>query len=115
MSLQTIFDTLSAAPGVTGLVSSRIYAERGPDDGTVPAVIFERVSSPSTVTLNGDHFMNDVVSVGCYAETVEGVEALAQAVREALETVAVIRGVSPIPFMPDEELFGRAVRVSVLP
>lgn len=113
--IQTVYDTLNAASDVTDLTGTRIYAERGPDDGTVPVVIFERVSSPATADLSGEHFMNDVISVGCYAETVETVEALADAVRAALKSVSVVRSVSVIPFTPEEELFGRAVRVSVLP
>lgn len=74
---------LAAATGVTALVSTRIYPVFLPQHPTYPAISYQRISSSGQ-----DGTSNRKLSrwqINCWASTYAGAQALAAAVKAALE------------------------------
>lgn len=78
-----IYDRLTTHAGTSALISTRCYQVRLPDNPTMPAVVYHRVSSTSQ---QGSSDIRDArYQCNCWASTSAGAEALATQVRAALE------------------------------
>lgn len=83
MSAETVaYAALSAAPAVTGLVSSRIYPDFVPQEKTLPAVAINRAATEYITTIHASTPLGAIATleVWCMASTRSAAEALATAV-----------------------------------
>lgn len=57
MSAETeLYAVLAAAPGLTALVSTRIYPDAIPEDSVLPAVVYSRASTDPVLSVSGQKF-----------------------------------------------------------
>lgn len=83
----TLYSLLSAAPGVTALVSTRIYPDLVPEEKAAPYIGYERTSTQPIVAISGATLGEIVtLTLACWADTRIAAEALADAVTAALQT-----------------------------
>lgn len=86
MSVESDLVTALGAAGVTALVSSRVYPAPLPEDATLPAVTYQRISSPTEYHLAGRGPLTlsrfQINSVGATYTSAHGV---AEAVSAALD------------------------------
>lgn len=87
MTIETEIRTRLAADGtIAGLVGTRIYAVRLPQDPSYPAIIYSRVSGVRLHNLDGPAGRAmPRLSIDCWSETYVGAQALAAAVRASLD------------------------------
>lgn len=81
-----IMALLEAAPGVTTLVASRIYALTRPEGDVLPALVFTLISdTPRTPydASSGGEPCSARIQVNCLGNSVESVKAIAEQVRLA--------------------------------
>ena len=78
-----LYSKLTGDSGVSALVSTRVYPVLMPQSPTLPAVSYQRISNTEqdgTSTLRETRYQVD-----CWDDGYEGVQALADAVKSALE------------------------------
>jgi len=98
MSIEAaIYDILSGAGAVTALVggshSPRIYPLGIPAGKSMPAAVYQQISSVDHFSCSGhDNPRTDRVQVTCWAENSDGARTLAEAVRTALAAGAGAHG-----------------------
>ncbi len=81
-----IYDRLAGSTDVTSLVSTRIYRQTLPQDATVPALTFTRVSGPRLHISTGPSGMaRGTFQIDCWAVDAGTAEDLAEAVRQRLD------------------------------
>ena len=87
MSIETaLYATLSAASGVTALVSTRIYPNLVPEDTANPCIEYSLISGTKLHTLAGSNDMRRaVIQISCHADTYASAKAVADAVIAALQ------------------------------
>jgi len=98
-----VYDILSSASGVTSLVggarSPRIYPLAIPQGKSMPAVVFQQVSSIDEVTCDGhSEPRDDRFQVSCWADDPDGARALAEAVRAAMAAASGSHGSVTVRF-----------------
>lgn len=82
-----IYTTLTGDAGVSALVSTRVYPMDMPQNATLPALTYTRVSETPLVNLDGENATrNSRYQVDCFASTYTGAQALAEAVKAAMVT-----------------------------
>lgn len=85
---EAIYSRLTAASAVTALVSTRIYPNKIPQEATLPAVAYQRISARRVKAHAAPTGLARVrVQVTCVARTYSEVKGLAVVVRKALEGV----------------------------
>ena len=86
MSLESSFRIFLAAQStVTDLVSTRIYPNRLPDNPTVPAVVYQRISTLNELA-SGDVPLRRIrLQVDCWGDRYEDVVAVAEAIHTAAD------------------------------
>lgn len=80
---ELVYTQLAADAGVSALVGTRIYPRRLPQSPTVPAITYQRISSGpqlGTTSLRRSRYQ-----LNCWDLTPDGVQALADVVKGALE------------------------------
>lgn len=84
MSIGTLlYSKLTADSDVSDLVSARVYAVLLPQSPTMPAISYQRISNTEQ---NGTSTLRETrYQVDCWDDGYEGVQALASAVKSALE------------------------------
>ena len=83
---QIIYGVLSAASGVTALVSTRIYPDMAPQNDTFPYIVFQKLQTKPTDTKEGVSKLDKIlVQVDCYSNNYDNAHSLAAAVRTALD------------------------------
>ena len=83
---QIIYGVLSAASGVTALVSTRIYPDMAPQNDTFPYIVFQKLQTKPTDTKEGVSKLDKIlVQVDCYSNNYDNTHSLAAAVRTALD------------------------------
>ena len=81
----TVFTVLSAAAGVTALVSARIYPDELPQDYVMPAIVFGRVATEIVATIHGTVAARRArMQINCWATERLDAETLADAVLSAM-------------------------------
>ena len=86
MSIETgIVAHLQADGTVSGLVGTRIYPLQIPQEASLPAIAYQRISGRATYTQGGDSGPEWArIQLTCHGATYSAVKALAAAVRAAL-------------------------------
>lgn len=85
---EAIYSRLTAASAVTAITSTRIYPNKIPQEATLPAIGYQRVSARRVKAHAAPTGLARArVQVTCVARTYSEVKALATAVRKALEGV----------------------------
>lgn len=81
-----LYSRLSTDAGVTALVGTRIYPQRGPENATYPLVLYQMIDSGPVRDLASatDHFRT-LMQIESYATTQLAAEAIAAAVRASLD------------------------------
>lgn len=84
---QAIYTMLAANTGVTGLVSTRISPNYAPQANELPFLIYTSVDSTHEHNMGGASSMrHSRVQIDSYATTYASVQAIAEAVRLALDS-----------------------------
>ena len=109
---QVVLNLLTAAAGVTGLVSTRIYGLMLPQKPVYPALVYMAVSSVDVppITANaGGNIARTRIQVSAFAVDYPGVKALLEQVRVALSykngTIATFSVVSVLPDVEGPDLW----------
>lgn len=74
--------------GVTDLVSTRIYPNRLPDGPTLPAVVYQRISTNHALASGNVPLVRARIQVDAWAERYEDVSAIGAALHTALDMVS---------------------------
>ncbi len=81
-----LFSRLSGFAGLTSLVGTRIYPVQLPQDVTLPAVVYTRISSEREVAMGKDPgIARPRFDVSAWATTFDSSRAIAEQIRLALE------------------------------
>jgi hypothetical protein len=82
---QDIYSVLSSDDGVSALVSSRIKPHALSKSDVLPAIVYQRISTPRELPITGETgFTHPRFQLTCWASTYAVVRALADVVRSAL-------------------------------
>jgi len=94
-----IVAALKADAAVSGVVSDRVYFERMPQGGSLPALTYQRISTSRRSFLDGSDTLTDVrVQVDAWGGSPVVVKDLADKVRAVLEVVNTDLGAVPVKF-----------------
>lgn len=107
-----VYQLLQNTPAVAALVSTRIYRHgRAPQDAATPYVAWLLVTGDPENNLSDTPPMDRMtVQIDCYHATDAGIEALATAVRDALEPHAHMTGQPVDQRETDTKLFRMALQ-----
>lgn len=80
---KAIYYRLANASSVTSLTSTRIYNLQLPQETTMPAIVFQRITTSRDLIAHSGALglAEAIVQISLYAETVASVRALSEAVR----------------------------------
>lgn len=86
MSVETeIVQMLQSHDGVAALVRTRIYPMFLPQDPTLPAIVYQKISGPRSYSHGGDQNLTFTrYQFSCWATTYAGAKALATQLRNCL-------------------------------
>jgi hypothetical protein len=106
---------LLADAGVAALVETRVYPERFPPGGPMPAVTYQRVFGAEGVTHDGpDGLARARFQVDCWAASYGEAAALGEAVSDALKAFPGARLINEMDMPePDVALRRRMIEVSI--
>src|SRR5690606_37792553 len=82
---RAVWKRLAEDPGVTALVGDRIYYQVRPDGAAYPCIVLNVISATPRRDLNGVAWTETRIQVTAMAQTEPVAEAVATAVRQALE------------------------------
>lgn len=111
--LPPIYSTLQASGAVVAMVGTRIYRHgRAPQDVAVPYVTWTLVAGAPENHLSGLPSVDrQTVQIDCWHRTDEGCDALATAVRDAIEPHAHMTGAPIDQRDPDTKLWRMALQL----
>ena len=102
----SIYTVLSTDVTVSALVSTRIYPMIIPQNGTLPAVVYQRVSTLPINSLSGDSGLDSVrIQLSCWSPTYAGAKSLGLAVRNAL-TLSSLKAITEMELDDIDDLTG---------
>lgn len=81
----TVYDALRTDAGVAALVGTRIYPDAIAEGEALPAIVYSRVATEPTITIDGSiHNERVAMHIECWAMTREAAENIANAAINAL-------------------------------
>lgn len=81
-----LYTYLTGYAGLVALVGTRVYPVQLPQEATLPALTYQRISGPRTHTQNGVSILaRPRIQVDCWASSYAGAKAVATQVRLALD------------------------------
>ena len=88
MSIETVlYNRLKTYPGLTAIISARVYAVIAPDEATKPYVTYQKISPGRDYSHSGySGLQKPRIQVSSYALTYEEAEAIDTQVTAALES-----------------------------
>jgi hypothetical protein len=99
---ELIYSNLSTATSVTALVVDRIYPLLMPQDPTLPAVTYQRISDNPINSLSGHGGLdNPRIQIDCWATSYSGVKTLSNAVIKAMDSSTAYKSLR----MSDQDLY----------
>lgn len=103
---ESIFSHLSTVAAITTYVgassSARIYPVYLPQDPTLPAMSYQRISSQPQVSMGGFcNLDNPRIQIDCWATSYSAVKGMAEAVRDAMMSAAGFNALE----ISDQDLF----------
>ena len=103
---------LSANAGLTALIGGRVYANKLPQGVTLPALTYQRISSPRRHTHDSNGATGTAhprFQLDCWSTTYEGAKDIADALRSALNgyrgTMGAVDPVTVQSALIDDESF----------
>lgn len=91
---QNIVTALLGDSTITGLVDDRIYPLFRPEADPLPALVYQRVSTVPTNSINGFSGLDAVrIQFSCYAKTLLEAKELAEALRAAMNADAALKSI----------------------
>lgn len=93
MSVQTVFNTLTAHSGLAGIVASRIYRGRLPQNPTYPLVLFRASEDPENHLTGESDLKHLEFEFECYATDYSQLENIKTQLQTALSTSLNFRAV----------------------
>jgi hypothetical protein len=89
---QDIVAALNADASFTALVGSRVYPLFRPQDGPLPAVVYQRLSTnPENSLLGFSHLDQVRIQFECFAKTVLEAKTLANVLRTAIDAAPSLK------------------------
>ena len=79
-----IYDILKNNSGVSALVGTRIYPLAIPQDATLPAIQYQKISSRGYYTHDGEAAVRSRIQISAVAETYEAADDIAGAIQSCL-------------------------------
>ena len=117
MSLETeIVQTLQNHPGMAALVVTRIYPMLMPQNPTLPAIVYQKISGPRSYSHSGDQNLTFTrYQFSCWAHTYAGAKALAAQLRDCLSgrKYGVIRASFCVNELDDYDPISKDFRIIV--
>lgn len=103
---ESIFSHLSTVAAITTYVgassSARIYPVYLPQDPTLPAMSYQRISSQPQASMGGFcNLDNPRIQIDCWATSYSAVKGMAEAVRDAMMSAAAFNALE----ISDQDLF----------
>lgn len=89
---QALFNYLSTFPGLTGLIGTRVYPLRPPQNATKPYVTYAKVTGPRVRTFSTDQGGQPRFDFTCTADDYSSADAVRAQVRVALEGYSGLMG-----------------------
>lgn len=87
---QGLVAELLADAGVAAIVGTRVHPGAVPQNGSLPAIVYQRISSIRDVDMSGPQSFTQVrIQVDCWHTSYAGAKSLADAVRSALNGVGI--------------------------
>ena len=113
MSAETVlYSTLSGAAGVTALVSTRIYPDVAPQEGSLPAITFERTGTEYHNTIHGTVIATvAAMDVWCMGATRASAEAVCDAVATAVRVAGFLTTGRRAEFDPESDLWAAVLSI----
>ena len=98
MSIETDMVTyILTLTSITDLIGGRIYYQKLPDDPTLPAIVYNRISGPRSRTHDGDSNLSKPrIQYSIWAETDTSVMALADAFENEFKSFSGTAGSSTV-------------------
>jgi len=110
----TTYSVLSAAAGVTGLVSTHIYPDQAAQDATMPFIVFERAGTEIVPTIHGTVALSRAtMQVSCWAVTRSAAEAVAAAAQAAMVAARHLPANRDAFFSPETSAYAAVVDFTV--
>jgi len=112
-----LYDALRLDGTVAGIVSTRIYEEKLPQDVTYPALVYQRITARSLYDLQGyTELENPHIQVDCWVRDSNDLETLVRAVLDAARaaTTFAVAGHDDQQLEVDEpDLYRRSLDISI--
>jgi hypothetical protein len=90
-----LFSVLKNNTQVAAAVSTRIYPLMLPQVSTLPAIVYQRISSTPTTSIDGDSGLDSVrIQVSCWADTYGAAKGLAEKVRTAVNGATTLKSIT---------------------
>lgn len=70
---------------ITSIIQDRLFPLAVPQDEDVPAIVYQRISSPRTLTLTGESASNPRIQLSCYAKTFSQAKQMAVTLYNSLD------------------------------
>jgi hypothetical protein len=97
-----MYSHLSTSTALTAIVGNRIYPMLMPQDPTLPAVTFQRISNGPQWSINGPCGLdNPHMQVDCWTTSFAGSKALSDALRKAMATAGTYSAVQ----LTDQDIY----------
>jgi len=82
---------------ITDIIGARIYYQKLPEVPTLPAIVYNRISSPRSRTHDGDSNLSKPrIQYSCWGETPENVMSLADAFEDEFKSFSGTAGSSTV-------------------
>jgi hypothetical protein len=82
-----IYQHLSTSATIVGLMGTRIYPLRAPQNPTFPFIVYQRISCVTEYGMDGFHGLSNVtVQFDCYATSHGGVRSISSALHTVMQT-----------------------------
>jgi hypothetical protein len=90
---QALVSHLLADSALTAIIGDRLYPQAIPETSKVPAVVYQRISSPRTLTLDGSSSANNPrIQFSCYAASFGQAKQIAMKLYESLDCFRGVLG-----------------------
>jgi hypothetical protein len=99
---EALYSHLSTSTALTAIVSDRIYPMMMPQDPTLPAITYQRISNSPVNTLGGFSSLdNPHIQFDCWTTSYSAAKALGDKLRKALSSATTFNALQ----MSDQDLY----------
>lgn len=70
---------------ITSIIQDRLFPLAVPQDEDVPAIVYQQISSPRTLTLTGESASHSRIQLSCYAKTFSQAKQMAITLYNSLD------------------------------